>query len=269
MKKKTIGIMFAVIIAVSLFMVPVGGLNVKKFEKDVFLNGKKLPTQIAVPPGQDAIISPCPSGPHILKVPGKSIKSGIVGLTLYDDDGGLRFGDDDLASIQGNFPNGFTLNFELFCVDHSWSFCGIEFDVCTVESARSSGEQTAEIYVKDGNLRIPVDMNGKDTYWRIHCKKLRKGVKSNPNTSSMHGLGRAGLYVPCYAITEPTEFSCETIIPHSSNRVPSGFCSISEAFNLSPTNVTLEKPISVHVIYTDGEVEGFDESTLAFLSLTL
>lgn len=129
----------------------------------------------------------------------------------------------------------------------------------------SSGEQTAELAVEDGSTHIP-----KDDTWQVSCDKetsttcLPQAVCA---TAIQWGEGVAAVTIPPGGVNQATTLTMKNSLPiFNPSAVPPGFLPISEAVVISSNpSVMLTKPASVLLPYTNGEIEGYDESHLQIL----
>jgi len=204
---------------------------------------------------------------HIVEVKGTAKnKDEEVGIDLLDEDGWFRFRDDRLDSkkVSPNPDGTFTVKLEVWCktgdVKIDTKLGKLHFKPSGIEGpGDSSGEQRAEIYIKDGDSKWP----SKDDYWTFCNVQFSSKFHFEIGKAKIINLSRTNLYIPAYSLSEPVNFTenIDALTP-SPYQVPSGFEPIIQDFDLGPTNVVFVNPIMVFVYYTDEEIEGIDESTL-------
>jgi len=189
------------------------------------------------------------------------IAAGLTNLQMFDDD---PFFDDPMEIITTISPgppvvHGFSYNLE----------CNADNEIIGKGFVLvfESGEQSAEIYFKDGTKFIPDDiMTGAQLFWTFQCGKTITNILDK-FIGGIINLAWAGSFVilevlpnSLLAATSIT-LSNPFPIPNPEN-VPAGFLSISEALSMEPFNTLLLLPALVDLPYTDGEVEGYVENQL-------
>jgi hypothetical protein len=203
-----------------------------------------------------------PGGTVIIKVDGTAAGPGPVVMKIFDYDGEEEFrGFDDelMESGSGQGPGGtFTIFFHLTCP------VGSPY----VEDLNSSGEQSAEIYIQDGNKRFPAERvlaNGKKKrgFWRIDCDKDTTEY-FNTNGEKFRTRWGDSLSVRPGALSAETQIRIANMYPlEHTEQVPDGYGPISEALRLEPDGMPLLVPSRLTFLYTPEEVgEIADESTL-------
>ncbi len=212
-------------------------------------------TDYSIPPGSVAEI----------RVSAVSSANGQVPvLYVLDDDSheALR-GADDLLDERPIFFVGAGMPFELSlyidCTAGPNEIGGFE----------QSGEQSAEVYVRDGAIRIPADRDlgggrQQKSWWKIDCDK-QTSLTLGPQGGQIDAPWGDSLHVPPGALSADTQIRMANMFPlaHVEN-VPPGSLSISEAQALEPDGLALEVPALLVFKYTQEEVgENADESTLA------
>jgi len=215
------------------------------------LNG---PITVTVQPGCTRTIS-------ILFNP---IAAGPTDLQMFDDD---PFFDDPMeiiTAISAGPPvvHGFFYNLEC---DADNKIIGKGFIV-----VYESGEQTAEIYFKDGTKFIPDDiMTGAQLFWTFQCAKTITNAVDKI-IGDIINLAWAGdfliLEVPPNTLVDDTIITLSNPFPiPNPTGVPSGFLPISEAVSIEPFDTELLLAVLVDMPYTDGEIKGYDEANLVVM----
>jgi hypothetical protein len=191
-------------------------------------------------------------------------ETGTIGATIMDEDTSetLRGWDDELEfRISGGEPAaGDTV--------HLHMFCGCDPDADDVHSGGSSGEQSAEIYILAGKLRIPAgpgwhEGDTRGSYWQIDCDKEASESMLVPRDTLQSFWGDA-LIFPDGALTSNTTVGMANMYPLLDAQLrPSGFGPISEALVLQPDQLSLAVPATLVFRYSLGEVGDIaDENTL-------
>lgn len=187
---------------------------------------------------------------------------GVVALSLMDADEqeAARGWDDELETrfTPLNVPAADTFTVFLFCDCTPGSN--------TIESLDSSGEQTAEIYVKDGTKTIPGGPAGAGTkgWWQVDCDKTSAqpaGIVGDTVATAW----RDTLVIPPGALTTTTNVHVANMYPLLAPEArPPGYLPISEALTLGPSGLALQVPARLIFSYTQEEVgDVADEATLA------
>ena len=202
----------------------------------------------------------------IITVKGVAAGPGGVFMELMDDDSReFMRGGPDLISSDGAMPGPdgtFTLNMACSCpVGYSFVSNGAgEWD---------SGEQSAELFLRDGNLRSPADKTlpgdkKKPSYWRIDCDKDSTHAFSTQGEEFKTIWGDS-LTVRPGALTEPRTIRIANMYPlRDTESVPPEYGPISEAITLEPSGLPLLVPARLTFLYTREEAgEIADESQLA------
>jgi hypothetical protein len=242
---------------ISLYLLPtVNGTNVAAFT-GATIDGAVLP--LALPKPLRHFFSIACGRIYTITVTGNCVPGATAcSAELMDSDIVI---DDKLDEKTAPCVGGvFTLGLQIYCesVEHSlWDYKWTSKSV--VGPAGSSGEQTAEIYVKDGSQVIPTP----NRYWEIACDEFEWKKHTEITTDTVIQLYRANFWVPAYALSEPKDFINNNTLPiPSPENVPSSFSPISEAFYLGPDDVVFAKEVIVLVSYSEGEVEGLLPDTL-------
>jgi len=195
-------------------------------------------------------------------VRGIAAGGGVVAASLMDADEheSMRGWDDELEDRFTPFAvaAGDTFSLSLYCDCTPGSN--------TIEGLNSSGEQSAEIYIKDGAKTIPAGPGGAGTkgWWQIDCDKTHDqpaGVVGGTVATAW----RDTLVIPPGALTTTTNVHVANMYPLLAPEArPPGHAPISEALTLQPDGLTLQAPARLIFSYTQEEVgDVADESTLA------
>jgi hypothetical protein len=190
--------------------------------------------------------------------------SGVVGAKLMDEDihEAWRGWDDELGHhiTYAPFVKGDTATIRMFCG------CGQNAD--EVDDLDGSGEQSTELYIRAGDVRIPAGMvpRGSDppgSYWAVDCDKTVSRTMGSQRDTLKTFWGDT-LVVPNGALATSTTVQIFNMAPllHVDN-VPSGYQWISEALTLQPDLLAFSIPPTLVFRYKQGEVgELADEQTL-------
>lgn len=268
----------AAILLLALCAIEAPAFNVRSFTSATI---RQLPQLPPGPPGTDPIpLDLDPNNPPndatrfsiprgaILEIVIKGIADSAkqVGLDLMDDDSHeFLAGNDDILDETGTpFPlqPGEEFELKLHC------FCNSSFGI---DGEESSGEQSAEAYVRDGQMRIPMDQNlaggkKKKSWWTIDCDKDSTRDIA-PSGLSMHTAWGDKLVIPPGALSSTVSVRIANMYPllHV-EAVPDGFLPISEALSLEPDGLALNVPAELTFQYTREEAgETADEATLEVL----
>jgi len=207
------------------------------------------------PPNDATYFSIPPGGVARIRVTGVTAGAGAAAIHAMDQDATW----DDQLDLQGTGVLGAGQPFEIDV-----------YLMCGTPSAEviGSGEQSAEIYIRDGDKRIPAsqDLGGGWTrlsWWRIDCDKQTTqplGVAGG----TIHAFWGDSLQVPAGALGSPVDVQMANMYPllHT-DAVPPGSLDISEAQALEPDGLALATPATLTFHYTHEEAgENADETTL-------
>jgi len=236
--------------------IEIDGLSSSRKELTLDLNspGGKL-TGFSIPPGGIVQIQ--------LVVVAKGF--GVVGAMLMDEDihETLRGWDDELCH---------PINFHPFHAGDTSTvhiFFSCDPDADDVHALEDSGEQSAEIYVQAGDVRVPKGTVGAGadppgSYWKIDCDKDMHQVMSI-FTDTLSAFWGDTLVVPGGALAGSVDVKMSNMAPLLDTEArPSSYDHISEALLLEPVATTLATPATLIFKYSPGEVGDLaDEHTLA------
>lgn len=195
------------------------------------------------------------------EVKGIAAAAGVVAASVMDADEqeSMRGWDDELEDRWTPYSVAAGDTFTLYL------YCDCTPGSNTIEGLYSSGEQTAEIYIKDGTKTIPAGPAGAGTkgWWQIDCDKTHAqpaGIVGDTVATAW----RDTLVIPPGALTTTTNVHVANMYPLLDPAArPPGYAPISEALTLQPDGLTLQAPARLTFSYTQEEVgDVADEGTL-------